>query len=113
VQMWTLIREVLIFLCFLGTLFAFTYMNVDPNGFRQVDHLRKFLLDSRSGGNDFGQVCTSRTFRSRHSISNIIRSTRSMSIGSGWTRASSTAFVHSAGTTVKHREISAVSSMTK
>ena len=63
-QMWAMIREALTCLCFLVTLFAFTYMNVDPNAFRQVDHLRQFLLDTRNGGNDFGQVCIRLPFRS-------------------------------------------------
>ena len=68
VQMWTMIREALACLCFLVTLFVFTYMNVDPNGFRQVNHLRQFLLDKRSEGNDFGQVCIRLPLRRVHSI---------------------------------------------
>jgi V8-like Glu-specific endopeptidase len=33
--------------CFLAVLYTITYSNLNPDGFNQVNHLRKFILNTR------------------------------------------------------------------
>jgi hypothetical protein len=55
-QMWSIIREVLTYLTFLSLLYFITYSNVNSNSFYQVNHLRKFFLNSRQIDNDYTKV---------------------------------------------------------
>jgi hypothetical protein len=55
-KMWSIIREILTYLCFLCLLNAIIYSNVNPNGFYEVNHLRKFILNSRQANEDYTKV---------------------------------------------------------
>ena len=46
IHMWLIIREVLIYICFLLLLCLVAYSNRDQNSFLQVNHLRKYFLKS-------------------------------------------------------------------
>ena len=55
-QMWSIIREIFTYLTFLSLLYFITYSNVNSNSFYQVNHLRKFFLNSRQIDNDYTKV---------------------------------------------------------
>ncbi len=57
IQMWSFIRETFIYLCFLSLLFIVTYTNRNSNSFLEVQHLRKYLLNSRQIDLDYTKVC--------------------------------------------------------
>ncbi|CAF4320428.1 unnamed protein product, partial [Adineta steineri] len=46
VYMWSILREIFIYICFLSLLCIVTYSNRHPNAFLQVNHLRKYFLNS-------------------------------------------------------------------
>jgi hypothetical protein len=54
--MWSIIREILTYLCFLSLLYSVTYSNLNPNGFYEVNHLKKFILNSREIDEDYTTV---------------------------------------------------------
>jgi hypothetical protein len=54
--MWSIIREIFIYLCFLCFLNVITYSNMNSNGFYQVNHLRKFILNKRQIDQDYTKV---------------------------------------------------------
>ena len=56
IEMWSIIRELLIHAAFLSVLFLVTYSNVDPNAFGQVHHLRKIFHNTRQSSHDFTRV---------------------------------------------------------
>ena len=45
--MWEIITEILTYLCYLTMIYLVSYSNMNPNGFHQVNHLRKFFLNSQ------------------------------------------------------------------
>jgi hypothetical protein len=55
-KMWSIIREIFTYFCFLSLLYAVTYSNINPNQFNQVNHLRKFILNSRQIDQDYTKV---------------------------------------------------------
>jgi len=55
--MWLIIRETFIYLSFLLILFIITYSNQNSNSSLQVNHLRKYLLNSRQIDLDYTKVC--------------------------------------------------------
>ncbi len=55
-QMRSIIRESLTYCGFLIILGIITYSNRNQNTFLQVDHLRKFLLNTRQIDNDYTKV---------------------------------------------------------
>jgi hypothetical protein len=55
-HMWSLIGEILIYFCFFSLLCVIAYSNRDDNTFLQVNHLRKFFLNSRQIDNDYTKV---------------------------------------------------------
>lgn len=57
--MWSIIREFLTYFIFLTLLYFVTYSNMNQNAFLQVNHFKKFLLNSRQINNDYTQVCIS------------------------------------------------------
>ncbi|CAF0795704.1 unnamed protein product [Adineta steineri] len=57
-KMWKIIREILIYLCFLCALNIFVYSNTNSNGFDQTNHLRKFILNSRQINQDYTKIST-------------------------------------------------------
>jgi hypothetical protein len=46
-KMWSFIRKVSTYGCFLAVLYTITYSNLNPDGFNQVNHLQKFILNTR------------------------------------------------------------------
>ncbi|UJR11342.1 hypothetical protein I4U23_015523 [Adineta vaga] len=58
IQMWSVIREVSLYLCFLSLLCVVIYSNRDSNAFLQVNHLRKYFLNSRQIDLDYTKVTT-------------------------------------------------------
>ena len=57
IHMWSILREAFTYLCFLFLLFLITYSNRTQHSFLQVNHLRKYLLNSRQNQLDFNKVC--------------------------------------------------------
>ncbi len=56
VHMWSIIREVLSYSCFLWILFVTAYSNRDSNAFLQVNHLRHFFLNIGHSSYDYTKV---------------------------------------------------------
>lgn len=54
--MWAIIREILSYLTFLALLYFLTYSNLNFNSYYQVQHLRKFFLNTRQINNDYTKV---------------------------------------------------------
>ncbi len=54
--MWSIIREVTVYLCFIWILYVISYSNRNNNDFLQVNHLRHFFLNIGSSSNDYTQV---------------------------------------------------------
>ncbi|CAF1423607.1 unnamed protein product, partial [Adineta ricciae] len=57
-QMWAIIREVVLYLCFISFLYVVIYSNRDVNAFQQVDHLRKYFLNTRQSNFDYTKIST-------------------------------------------------------
>ena len=57
VQMWSIIREFVLYFIFLSLIFIITYSNHDENSFLQVNHLQKYFINSRQINSDFTKVC--------------------------------------------------------
>ncbi|UJR16871.1 hypothetical protein I4U23_003769 [Adineta vaga] len=58
IYMWSIIRELLLCLCFLSFLYTITYSIQQSNSFLQVDHLRKYFLNSRQIDCDYIKIST-------------------------------------------------------
>lgn len=58
IQMWTMLREICVYLFFLLLLYLVTYSNRHPHAFEQVDHLRKYFLNSRQSELDYTKIAT-------------------------------------------------------
>jgi len=56
VQMWSIIREILSYLCFLWIIYAIAYSNRNENAFRQVNHLRRFFMNIGHANHDYTKV---------------------------------------------------------
>ena len=54
--MWSIIREILIYLCFLTLIYLISYANMNSHSFYQVKHLRRYFLNTNRGGNDYTKV---------------------------------------------------------
>ena len=55
-KMWSIIRELVIYLIFLSLLYFVTYSNMNHQSFDQVKHFREFFLNSREIDRDFSKV---------------------------------------------------------
>ncbi|CAF1690614.1 unnamed protein product [Adineta ricciae] len=55
-QMWSILREALVYLIFFSTLSVLIYSQTQLNSFLQVDHLRKYLCNPRQPDLDYQQV---------------------------------------------------------
>ncbi len=62
IHMWSIIREIFLYLCFLSLLSVIVYPNRDSNSYLQVKHLRKYFLNSRQMDNHYSKVCFSGVF---------------------------------------------------
>lgn len=63
IQMRAIINEALMYLGFLILLYTLVYANLFSNSFYQVNHLRKYLTNSRQIDPNFAKViCYSSTF---------------------------------------------------
>ncbi|CAF1090184.1 unnamed protein product [Adineta ricciae] len=58
IQMWAVVNEGLMYLGFLILLYSFAYSNHFSNSFYQVDHLRKYLTNSRQIDANFSKIST-------------------------------------------------------
>ncbi|CAF1272127.1 unnamed protein product [Adineta ricciae] len=58
IQMWTIVNEALMYLGFLILLYSLVYSNHFSNSFYQVDHLRKYLTNSRQIDANFSKIST-------------------------------------------------------
>ncbi len=56
IQMWQIIKKFFIYFCFLSMICVISYSNVDQNAFFQVNHLRKYFLNSRQIDQDYRKV---------------------------------------------------------
>ncbi len=56
-KMWSIIQEMSTYWCFLAVLYPITYSNLNPDGFNQVNHLQKFILNSRQIDLGYTKVC--------------------------------------------------------
>ncbi|UJR08126.1 hypothetical protein I4U23_012402 [Adineta vaga] len=57
-QMWSIIREFIIYFIFLFLICSITYANRDYNSFHEVHHLRKYFYNTRQINNDFTRILT-------------------------------------------------------
>ncbi|CAF5136050.1 unnamed protein product, partial [Rotaria sp. Silwood1] len=55
-HMWSIIRELLTYLCFLTMIYLTTYSNINSNAFLQVKHLRNFFLNTKQIDRDYTKV---------------------------------------------------------
>jgi hypothetical protein len=55
-HMWSIIREGLTYFSFLLVLCVLVYSNQNINAFYQMNHLKKFFLNTRQMDNDYTQV---------------------------------------------------------
>ena len=58
IQMWSIIREISLYLCFFSLLCIVIYGNRPSNAFSQVNHLQKYILNSRQTDSDYTKVCS-------------------------------------------------------
>ncbi|CAF3807836.1 unnamed protein product [Rotaria sp. Silwood1] len=58
IQMWSIIQEFVTYLIFLILICVITYSNREQNSFFQVQHLRKYLLNTRQTNYDYTQIST-------------------------------------------------------
>ncbi|CAF1071686.1 unnamed protein product [Adineta steineri] len=58
IQMWSIIREIITYITFLSLLYIVTYSNMNQNGFYQVNHFRKFFLNTRQNNYDYTKIST-------------------------------------------------------
>ncbi|CAF1184626.1 unnamed protein product [Adineta ricciae] len=58
IHMWTVIREILMYICFISVLYMVVYSNPYSNAFLQANHLRKYFLNSRQADLDLTEVST-------------------------------------------------------
>jgi hypothetical protein len=108
-----IINEVLIYLCYLTMIYLVTYSSMNANSFDQVDHLRKFFLNSRQIDGDYMKVSDTRFVEYAYEILVCMRRyPRLISIGIGWSIVLCLMFVRKNGTMVIRLAISAASSMT-
>ena len=54
--MWSIIREILTYLCFVSLICTITYSNHNLNSYYQVKHLQKYFLNSRQINLDYTKV---------------------------------------------------------
>ncbi|CAF0788844.1 unnamed protein product [Adineta steineri] len=58
IQMWSIIRETLLYICFLSLLYTVIFSNCQSNSYSQVKHLQNFLLNSRQMDDDYTKIST-------------------------------------------------------
>jgi polycystin 1L2 len=58
IHMWSILREIFTYLCFLILLYTITYSNQNSNSYFQVDHLRKYLFNSGENDFDYSKIST-------------------------------------------------------
>ncbi|CAF1585523.1 unnamed protein product [Adineta ricciae] len=61
-QMWSILREALVYLIFFSTLSVLIYSQTQLNSFLQVDHLRKYLCNPRQPDLDYQQISNQADF---------------------------------------------------
>lgn len=56
IQMWTILHEIFLYICFLVLLAMIIYSNPQNHSFNQVQHLRKSFLNTRQSDNNYLKV---------------------------------------------------------
>ena len=56
IQMWKSLHEICLYLCFLILLSMMVYSNPQNHSFNQVQHLRKYFLNTRQSDNNYLKV---------------------------------------------------------
>lgn len=60
--MWSIIREICSYVCFIYIGYAVSYSTRNPNAFLQANHLRKFFLNIGHSQYDYTKVIKKRFF---------------------------------------------------
>ncbi|CAF1677263.1 unnamed protein product, partial [Adineta ricciae] len=58
IEMWSVIRQISLYICFISVLYVVIYSNRNTSAFYQVNHLRKYFLNSRHEDLDFTKIST-------------------------------------------------------
>ncbi|CAF3860190.1 unnamed protein product, partial [Adineta steineri] len=58
IHMWTIIREIVFYFCFLILIYLMTYIIMNSNAFFQVNHLRNYFLNTNQIDNDYTKIST-------------------------------------------------------
>jgi hypothetical protein len=66
IHMWSIIRESLIYLGFFSFICILNYSNQHSNSYLQVNHLRKYLFNSRQIDLDYTKVILEKSFINRN-----------------------------------------------
>ena len=56
IHMWSILHEIFTYICFFSLLSIVVYSNRSPDAFLQVNHLRKYFLNSRQTDSDYTKV---------------------------------------------------------
>jgi hypothetical protein len=56
IQMWSFVRQLLIYSCYLSILYAVSYANRNPHSYQQVQHLQNFFLNSHNSTYNYTKV---------------------------------------------------------
>ena len=64
IQMWSIIRDILSYLCFLWTIYVITYSTRHSNASHQVKHLRQLFLNIDRPQHDYTKVSVLLLFKS-------------------------------------------------
>ena len=57
IQMWKILHEMFIYICFIVLLSMIIYSNEQTNSFDQVKHLKRYFLNTRQIDNNYLKVC--------------------------------------------------------
>lgn len=69
IQMWKILQEMFISICFFILLSIIIYSNEQTNSFNQVKHLKRYFLNIRQIDNNYLKVCFSfLSFKSKNII---------------------------------------------
>ncbi|UJR11128.1 hypothetical protein I4U23_015309 [Adineta vaga] len=58
IEMWSVMKEAMLYICFIAVLYVVIYSNRDSSAFYQVDHLRKYFLNTRQTDLDYTKIST-------------------------------------------------------
>lgn len=56
IRLWSSVRQLVVYGCYLAVLYALIYGDRNPHCFHQVHHLKRFLLNPQNYTHDYTQV---------------------------------------------------------